>query len=144
MTGRYYYRTGIVDTYLGRSMMHADEVTLAEMLGKAGYRTGLFGKWHLGDNYPMRPGDRGFAESVAIKGGGLGQPSDFPGGGSYTVDGDTLTFSNLVTTEMACPGPQSDVEAAFLGVLGAEAVDFVIDSGQLTLLAGDNGLQFLG
>jgi arylsulfatase A-like enzyme len=84
MTGRYYYRTGVVDTYLGRSMMHADEVTLAEMLGNAGYRTGLFGKWHLGDNYPMRPGDQGFQESVAIKGGGLGQPSDFPGGGSYT------------------------------------------------------------
>jgi arylsulfatase A-like enzyme len=84
MTGRYYYRTGVVDTYLGRSMMHADEVTLAEMLAKAGYRTGLFGKWHLGDNYPMRPGDQGFQESVAIKGGGLGQPSDFPGGGAYT------------------------------------------------------------
>lgn len=84
MTGRYYYRTGIVDTYLGRSMMYPDEVTIAEMLGKAGYRTGLFGKWHLGDNYPMRPGDQGFQESVAIKGGGLGQPSDFPGGGSYT------------------------------------------------------------
>jgi heat shock protein HslJ len=64
------------------------------------------------------------------------------GGGGYTVDGDTLTFSNLVTTEMACPGPQSDVEATFLGVLGAESVDFVIDSDQLTLLAAENGLQF--
>ena len=84
MTGRYYYRTGVVDTFLGRSMMHNDEVTLAEVLGKAGYRTGIFGKWHLGDNYPLRPGDQGFQESVVIKGGGLGQPSDFPGGGSYT------------------------------------------------------------
>ena len=50
MTGRYNYRTGIVDTFLGRSMMHNDEVTLAEMLGAAGYRTGIFGKWHMGDN----------------------------------------------------------------------------------------------
>src|SRR5262245_33940641 len=55
MTGRYNYRTGVVDTYLGRSMMHSDEVTIAEVLGRNGYRTGLFGKWHLGDNYPLRP-----------------------------------------------------------------------------------------
>lgn len=84
LTGRYNYRTGVVDTYLGRSMMHADEVTLAEMLRWAGYRTGIFGKWHLGDNYPMRPKDQGFGESLVLKGGGLGQPSDFPGGGGYT------------------------------------------------------------
>jgi len=83
MTGRYNYRTGIVDTFIGRSMMYPDEVTLAEMLGLAGYRTGIFGKWHLGDNYPMRPIDQGFQEAVVLKGGGLGQPSDFPGGGSY-------------------------------------------------------------
>ena len=83
LTGRYNYRTGIVDTFLGRSMMYPDEVTLAEMLSAAGYRTGIFGKWHLGDNYPMRPIDQGFQEAVVLKGGGLGQPSDFPGGGSY-------------------------------------------------------------
>src|SRR5947209_17462552 len=54
MTGRYNYRTGVVDTFLGRAMMHGDEVTLAEMLAAHGYHTALFGKWHLGDNYPMR------------------------------------------------------------------------------------------
>ncbi|MFN7920931.1 MAG: arylsulfatase [Bryobacteraceae bacterium] len=79
MTGRYNYRTGVVDTYLGRSMMHPDEVTMAEYLGKAGYRTGIFGKWHLGDNYPLRSIDQGFQESIVCKGGGVGQPSDPPG-----------------------------------------------------------------
>jgi arylsulfatase A-like enzyme len=83
MTGRYNYRTGVVDTYLGRAMMHPEEVTLAEMMAAAGYRTGIFGKWHLGDNYPMRPIDQGFQESLVHKGGGIGQPSDPPGGGSY-------------------------------------------------------------
>ena len=79
MTGRYNYRTGVVDTYLGRSMMWPDEVTLAEMLKPAGYTTGIFGKWHLGDNYPLRSIDQGFDESVVCSGGGLTQPSDPPG-----------------------------------------------------------------
>ncbi|HYT93016.1 MAG TPA: arylsulfatase [Gemmataceae bacterium] len=83
MTGRYNYRTGVVDTFLGRSLMHPDEVTLAQMLAAAGYRTGIFGKWHLGDNYPLRAMDRGFQESLVLKGGGIGQPSDPPGGDTY-------------------------------------------------------------
>ena len=83
LTGRYNYRTGVVDTYLGRAMMHPDEVTLAEMLAAAGYRTGIFGKWHLGDNAPLRPIDQGFQQALVIKGGGIGQASDPPGGSSY-------------------------------------------------------------
>jgi len=85
MTGRYNYRTGVVDTYLGRALMYPEEVTLAEMLAGAGYRTGIFGKWHLGDNYPLRPMDQGFQESLVHLGGGISQPSDppVPGGSSY-------------------------------------------------------------
>jgi arylsulfatase A-like enzyme len=83
MTGRYNYRTGVVDTFLGRSMMDPDEVTLAQMLAAAGYRTGIFGKWHLGDHFPLRPMDRGFHEALTLKGGGIGQPSDPPTGNSY-------------------------------------------------------------
>ena len=79
MTGRYNYRTGAIDTYLGRAMMHGEEVTLAEMLAKAGYRTGIFGKWHLGDNVPLRPEEQGFGEVLVHNGGGIGQPSDPPG-----------------------------------------------------------------
>ena len=78
LTGRYNYRTGVVDTYLGRSMMYPDEVTMAEYLAAGGYRTGIFGKWHLGDCYPQRAIDQGFQEAVICKGGGVGQPSDPP------------------------------------------------------------------
>lgn len=76
LTGRYNHRTKCIDTWFGRSMMAADEVTLAEVLKENGYSTGVFGKWHLGDNYPMRPSDQGFEYSIVHKGGGLGQPAD--------------------------------------------------------------------
>jgi len=82
MTGRWNYRTCAIDTWLGRAMLHPEEVTLAEMLRSAGYRTGLFGKWHLGDNFPMRPIDRGFEEALHHNGGGMCQPAD-PPDGSY-------------------------------------------------------------
>ncbi|MEM9481559.1 MAG: arylsulfatase [Verrucomicrobiota bacterium] len=76
MTGRWNQRTRCIDTWLGRSMMDPDEYTIAEALKAAGYRTGLFGKWHLGDCYPMRPQDQGFDEVLMHRGGGLAQPSE--------------------------------------------------------------------
>jgi arylsulfatase A-like enzyme len=78
LTGRYFYRTGVIHTSRGGAKMHGDETTLAEMLKSAGYATGIFGKWHLGDNYPMRPMDQGFDESLVHKGGGIGQTPDRP------------------------------------------------------------------
>lgn len=83
LTGRYNYRTQAIDTFAGRALMRPDEVTLAQMLGAAGYRCSLFGKWHLGDNYPLRPQDRGFHEVLMLRGGGIGQPSDPPGSSYY-------------------------------------------------------------
>ena len=79
LTGRYNYRSRVVDTYCGRSIMDAEEVTLADQLRARGYQTGCFGKWHLGDTRPFRPEDRGFDETVWHLGGGIGQPGDHPG-----------------------------------------------------------------
>jgi arylsulfatase A-like enzyme len=76
MTGRYSERTGVYDTYNGGAIMSSDEITIAEILRDHGYRTGIFGKWHLGDNYPYRPIDQGFDEAVVHRGGGMGQPGD--------------------------------------------------------------------
>jgi arylsulfatase len=77
MTGRYSLRTGVRDTYNGGAIMAPGEITIAEMLKTAGYNTGIFGKWHLGDNYPSRPNDQGFDESVIHLSGGMGQVGDF-------------------------------------------------------------------
>ena len=78
MTGRYNYRTGVTDTFMGRSLLDPSETTVAQMFAAGGYRTGIFGKWHLGDNYPMRAMDKGFQESLVLNGGGLAQPGDPP------------------------------------------------------------------
>jgi arylsulfatase len=77
MTGRYSLRTGVRDTYNGGAIMATSEITIAEMLKSAGYNTGIFGKWHLGDNYPSRPNDQGFDESLIHLSGGMGQVGDF-------------------------------------------------------------------
>ncbi len=76
LTGRYHQRTGVHDTYNNGAIMAAEETTLAELLGANGYRTGIVGKWHLGDNYPFRPSDQGFQYSLIHGGGGIGQPGD--------------------------------------------------------------------
>lgn len=87
LTGRYSLRTGIRDTYNGGAIMASSEVTIAEMLKQGGYKTGVFGKWHLGDNYPSRPNDQGFDESLIHLSGGMGQVGDittyFKGDRSY-------------------------------------------------------------
>ena len=79
MTGRYSTRTGVWHTIMGRSLMDTNEQTLAEVFQANGYKTGMVGKWHLGDNYPLRPQDQGFEDVVWHKGGGVGQGPDYWG-----------------------------------------------------------------
>lgn len=74
MSGHYTNRAGPWHTIMGRSFLRPESTTLGEVFRDNGYRTGLFGKWHLGDNYPYRPIDRGFEEVVTHGGGGMGQP----------------------------------------------------------------------
>ena len=112
MTGRYNYRTGVTDTFLGRAMMHADEVTIAEMLREAGYRTAIFGKWHLGDCYPMRPMDQGFEESLVHTGGGLCQPAG-PPDNSY-FDPSLLHNGRRVKTKGYCSDVYVDALIKFV------------------------------
>ena len=76
LTGHWTNRTGVWHTIMGRSMLRENEVTIGQMFMDGGYQTGMFGKWHLGDNYPYRPEDRGFTEVYRHGGGGVGQTPD--------------------------------------------------------------------
>ncbi len=76
-TGHWTNRTGVWHTIMGRSLLRANEVTMGQVFQQAGYATGMFGKWHLGDNYPYRPGDRGYGEVMRNGGGGVGQTPDY-------------------------------------------------------------------
>ena len=64
LTGLDAARNGAVNVSSGRTLLRADLQTMADLFQASGYRTGMFGKWHLGDNYPYRPQDRGFEESL--------------------------------------------------------------------------------
>ncbi len=77
ITGHWTNRTGVWHTIMGRSMLRHNEVTIGRILADGGYHTAMFGKWHLGDNYPYRPEDRGFQEVLRHGGGGVGQTPDF-------------------------------------------------------------------
>ncbi|MDA3960492.1 MAG: arylsulfatase [Planctomycetota bacterium] len=137
MTGRYQQRTRAIDTYCGRSMIDPSERTLAQVLGGAGYRTGLFGKWHLGDCHPMRPCDLGFDDSLWHRGGGIGQQGDHPsnhakhaaGGGSYfnpvccrgTEDVATTGYCTDVFTDAAIEFVSHPHQAPFFAYLAFNA-----------------------
>lgn len=79
LTGRQHNRVGVWHTISGRSLLRTGEPTIASLFAQSGYRTAIFGKWHLGDNYPLRPQDRGFGEVLVHGGGGVGQTPDYWG-----------------------------------------------------------------
>jgi arylsulfatase A-like enzyme len=64
LTGIDAARNGAANVSSGRALLRAEIPTMANYFGDAGFATGMFGKWHLGANYPYRPQDRGFQESV--------------------------------------------------------------------------------
>ena len=120
MTGRYSLRTGIRDTYNGGAIMSANEVTIAEMLKQAEYKTGIFGKWHLGDNYPSRPMDQGFDESLVHLSGGMGQVGDF----TTYFNGDKSYYDPVLWHN----GQQEAYEGYCSDIFANKAIAFIEDN----------------
>jgi arylsulfatase len=77
MTGRDALYTGATMVSSGFSFVYSDIPMMPEILKQEGYSSALFGKWHLGDNYPFRPMDRGFDMAIWHKGGGINSTSDY-------------------------------------------------------------------
>ena len=101
LTGHWTNRTGVWHTIMGRSMLRENEVTMGDIFQASGYATGMFGKWHLGDNYPYRAEDRGFNEVMRHGGGGVGQTPDYWDNayfdGSYWHNGDLVPVQGFCT-----------------------------------------------
>ena len=77
MSGRAPFKNGITHTILERERMTLKTTTVAQVLKEAGYSTGIFGKWHLGDDDEYQPHNRGFDETFIHGAGGIGQ--NYPG-----------------------------------------------------------------
>lgn len=101
MTGQYPINNGAWATYKGRDFLSRSPYTMAKLFRENGYRTGLFGKWHLGDNYPVRPTDVGFDVAVQHMSGGVGELSDYWGNNyfndTYFVNNEPKRFEGYCT-----------------------------------------------
>jgi len=110
MSGRHEFRNGVTHTIKERERMALSTTTFPELLQNAGYATGIFGKWHLGDEDEYQPYNRGFGEVFIHGAGGIGQSypgscADFPPNrepeGRY-FDNVILHNDTLVQTEGFC------------------------------------------
>lgn len=89
LTGRYAVRGGVYSTSEGGERLDLDEETVADLLQQAGYRTGIFGKWHNGMQPPYHPNARGFEEFVGYCSGHWG---------SY-IDAELEHNGDIISTE---------------------------------------------
>lgn len=84
MTGNHSIRNGVTHTIFERERLNLKATTIPEVLKPAGYTSGYFGKWHLGDEEAYQPENRGFDEVFIHGAGGIGQKfkgscADVPG-----------------------------------------------------------------
>lgn len=77
MTGLDAFRNGAGNVSSGRALLRPELKTMADVFKAGGFRTGIFGKWHLGDNYPFRPEDRGFEEAIWFPSSHINSVPDF-------------------------------------------------------------------
>ncbi|MBM3955181.1 MAG: hypothetical protein FJ309_11295 [Planctomycetes bacterium] len=107
LTGRHEFRSGVTHTILERERLAPGATTLPDLLRSAGYATGIFGKWHLGDEDDRQPGKRGFDRVFIHGAGGIGQ--SYPGScgdapGNRYVDPVVRSDGTFVKTKGYCTG----------------------------------------
>jgi arylsulfatase len=100
MSGMDALRNGATSVTAGRALMRPGIPTMPEIFATGSYRTGIFGKWHLGDNYPNRPMDRGFQDAIYHLGFGLVSAPEFTNNyfdGTYRHNGAPRKFKGYCT-----------------------------------------------
>jgi arylsulfatase A-like enzyme len=105
MSGKHEFKNGVTHTIYERERMSLGTTTVAEVLKTAGYTTGIFGKWHLGDQPEYQPNRRGFDEVFIHGAGGIGQT--YPGScgdapGNRYLDPAILHNGKFVKTKGYC------------------------------------------
>jgi arylsulfatase B len=123
LTGHWTDRTGVWHTIMGRSLIRENEVMIGTIFSDGGYATGMFGKWHLGDNYPYRPEDRGFQEVLRHGGGGVGQTPDYWDNAYF--DGAYYHNSKPQPVKGYCTDVYFDYAKRFIKVQKAEGKPFL-------------------
>ncbi len=109
-SGRHEFRNGVTHTIKERERMALSTTTFVELLRRSGYATGIFGKWHLGDEDAYQPYNRGFSETFIHGAGGIGQAypgscADFPPNRNKTsryFDNVILHNDTIVQTKGFC------------------------------------------
>lgn len=110
LSGRHEFKNGVTHTIKERELMALSTTTFVDVLAKNGYETGIFGKWHLGDEDAYQPYNRGFTEVFIHGAGGIGQAypgscADFPPNqepeGRY-FDNAILHNDTIVNTKGFC------------------------------------------
>lgn len=96
LTGRHEFKNGVTHTIHERERLTPKATTLAQILKTSGYTTGIFGKWHLGDEPDRWPSRRGFDEMFIHGCGGIGQ--SYPGS-CGDVPGNTYFDPTLLHNE---------------------------------------------
>lgn len=130
MTGVDALRNGAMNVSSGRTLLRREYPTLGDVFAAAGWSTGLFGKWHLGDTYPYRPQDRGFQESVWFPSSHIGSVPDqwqndyFDD--TYIHNGERQSYTGYTTDvlfdeAMAWMHDESDADRPFLCYLATAA-----------------------
>ncbi len=101
LTGQYASRNGVWHVIHGRHLLDPRAMTMGDVFSANGYRTGMFGKWHLGDNYPFAPQFRGFDQVLCHRGGGVGELPDYWGNNymddCYFRDGEPVRYQGYCT-----------------------------------------------
>lgn len=101
LTGLDAARNGCINVSSGRALLRPEIPTMANIFGDAGYATGIFGKWHLGSNYPFRPEDRGFQQTVWFPSSHIGSVPDTWGNDyfddTYVSNGKSKAYKGYCT-----------------------------------------------